>query len=78
MSAIKQSLINKSDEVLAVLHTFPNCKFDAARATSYIVTCSSPEEARNVTQTINNKAIKGVAVITSVLFPMDVYIRFSL
>ena len=78
MCAIKDELINKSEEVQAVIDTFPGCSFNPARVASLIVSCPSPDVARNLTQTINNKAIRGVSVITSVLFPMEVYIRLGL
>ena len=78
MSQIKQHILTKAEEVHAVLHTFSGVGFDPSCTHGIVAKCPSSVVAREVTQTLNNRAIQGVRVITSGLFPTDVYISINL
>lgn len=78
MGQLKNSLIDKCEEVHTVLNTFAEVSYDKRATRAIVASCPTPAVAREVTQAINNRAIKGTKVITSLLFPKDVFIAINL
>lgn len=78
MGMLKQSQIEKCEELHLVLDSFPGVEYNRLLTRAIVAKCPDPLTAREVTQAVNNRAIAGVKVIPSTLFPMDVYIAVTL